>query len=350
MRAYPWPQCLIAVMALVACQQRPATDELATQAKFDSSFVKIGELEVSMPPEPLQRVIQADLLGDDGVMIVDQIGSSVRLYSAGGRLLSTIYDHASERNTYWGPLAAIRRAGAILVGEQPGSWILRYPEAGGGPDTIRSSAGFVWSLIDTPHGLIVGERNRDSVYVFLRSALTDSVGRVLYRRSSVIPDAPYWGSVATESVAATRESAYVSFSLAYPITRIDLGEDSSSSVGMPPASWRQATRPVAGFFSADRRQRLAEWLPTFTIISGLHVLSDRCLIVEHGVMGRRTDGQFGNLFIPEPVSFDVYDGDGTKLLEDLPLAGDIVGADTALTVATFGNGRLKLSRYKPTWH
>lgn len=145
-----------------------------------------------------------------------------------------------------------------------------------------------------------------------------------------VMDTPYWVSWARTVGAPSGDLIFAATSLLYPVRVYSADGTLLDSLGVPPASWRQARRPDLGEFPPERDSDAAAHLQTFTMITGMAALADSVLIVAHGeyradarsfpatAIGR----EYGLSLVTSML--DVYVM-GTRVISDEPAPGAILG-------------------------
>ena len=170
----------------------------------------------------------------------------------------------------------------------------------------------------------------------------EELARSLLGLPRAITATPYWTSFLRLSGAQSRGSAFAAVNLLYPIYIFGGDGTLIDSISSPPASWRQARRPARGEFSADQPERIADYLRSFTVITGLAAIADSVLIVGHGEY-RADDGERGRWKWDGRVDrtathrahgladittvVDVY-VEGRRVIADHPAPGEIFGNST----------------------
>ena len=154
-------------------------------------------------------------------------------------------------------------------------------------------------------------------------ATTTVSGRALASSVAPVPvhvlETPYWSSVFDRLGATNGDLIFVATNLVYPILVYDNAGHLVDSVGRPPPSWRQARRPALGEFPPSRKREWHEYLSSFTVLSGLAVVSDSVLVVTHG----RFWTEEGHPYRVVVGTTDVYLG-GRRIAVDLPSPGELV--------------------------
>ena len=154
-------------------------------------------------------------------------------------------------------------------------------------------------------------------------AMTTVSGRALASSVAPVPvhvlDTPYWPSVFRRLGATNGDRIFVATNLVYPILVYDNAGQLVDSVGRPPPSWQQARRPALGEFPPSRKREWHEYLSSFTVLSGLAVVSDSVLVVTHG----RFWTEEGRPYRVVVGTIDVYLG-SRRIAVDLPSPGELV--------------------------
>jgi hypothetical protein len=136
---------------------------------------------------------------------------------------------------------------------------------------------------------------------------------------------------ALDRLAVGEHAILVASSLRYPMWRYTIDGSERTEFGQPPASWRQPMPMPSG---PQDLQQTAEWLKTFDIIAGIHALTSGHVLVSHGRYDPAPEGGMRALLRTYPYGVDIYDAEGVKLAEDLPLPGRIMHGDSLVYVLT----------------
>lgn len=149
----------------------------------------------------------------------------------------------------------------------------------------------------------------------------DEAGEVLWSAYATPDDLftqPYWATFANTLLAATGDSLAVGTAVLYPMSWLTDGTP-AGMFGTPPPSWRNIPAVERGAFAAGPvGHRFEAWIASYTVIGGLYVFADRYIAVVHS----RLVSHRLSLAEKEDYAVDVYDLDGTKLLEDVALPDD----------------------------
>jgi hypothetical protein len=148
-----------------------------------------------------------------------------------------------------------------------------------------------------------------------------------FPQPQVVGDTPYWdkGIPFQQYAASGAGRTFVASNLFYPILVYDGSGVLIDSLNQRPRSWRDARRPSSGEFAnvgvgADHRRRARdEYLHSLTVITGLALIADSVLLVNHGTSAREVSGRLEAL----PTTVDVY-VHGTRVASDLPSPGEIL--------------------------
>jgi hypothetical protein len=266
-----------------------------------------------------------EALEDGRFLVSDRLLPRVRLYDASGSFLRAhgrfgegpfeylrVLDASVDRTgRVW--VEALRARGtAILTSELMADTLIPFPgEAAGAFGVMR------WGERMVQLGVLAGGWR-----VFVR----DTSGGVVWSVPSAptkIQEQPYWGSINQDHMAVVGDRLVTANSLLYPITVFGPDGDTIRQFGTPPPFYRRVPELEAGALASTAsqggpaRNLLAEWLESFTIISGIHVVADRWLVVVHGRVA--TDPP-GPPFVRTDEVIDVYDFEsGEKVMEDISL-------------------------------
>jgi hypothetical protein len=260
-------------------------------------------------------------------------------------------------------------SGGYLVGDRHIPWLRVYDRDGGivrilggqgdGPGEFRAVSG----AVETPHGIYVTDVDRGRVTRFsaidcavdtifrvpgqpavidftgsellihiwgrasgnvLNLVNLDLASRVEFKPvDSLVIKTPYWRSFSLVETAILGNTILAVDEFLYPIEVYDMDGRRLGEFGTPPPSWQPAP-PVeyAAFAGPDMAERSAEWLAKFTVMDRIDVYRDSYVVVTHA----RNAPSATDLFGRDHYAIDVYDKQGRKLLEDIPVPGEIVGA------------------------
>jgi hypothetical protein len=126
-----------------------------------------------------------------------------------------------------------------------------------------------------------------------------------------------------ERVAVGDTIVVAAANLVSPIHAYDPAGHPLGTFGRPRRSWVQAERLRRGEFRYQNLTRWDAWRRSFTLISGLGVFGDGTIAVVHG----RYAPSAMNRNNVEDYALDLYDGNGVKRFEDVPVPGRFVGVN-----------------------
>lgn len=278
-------------------------------------------------------------VSDDGrLAIPDPMESQVRVYGPEGRLVANLGRHGEGPGEFQrARFTAFAEDGSLYVADGLVPRITRFTPSLE-LDTVFAlpEAQKVHGLVAVPGGFAAGHiraisagagfaNTRDSGFV----SIYDNNGRrtaSLYRVPDAIFDVPYWLSATLNMgtagyiLAAHDDRIIVGTSLLFPLDEFNVRGEQIRSLAHPPASWIEASRPERGAFAPPNQMaKFQPWMRTFTTIHRAAILDDGSVLLVH----RSLDPA---VLAYEEASYraDLYDGDGTKMWEDVALPGDLL--------------------------
>lgn len=150
---------------------------------------------------------------------------------------------------------------------------------------------------------------------------------------SLVVDTPYWRSFSLLRSAVLGSEILTVDNFLYPVQVFDLEGRKVRTFGAEPPSWSRA--PLLAFAELtgpDMMAKTEAWLKSFTVIDRIDAYRDAHAILTHA----RNAPSATDLFGREHYALDVYDAQGRKLLEDIPVPGTVVGAGRYLYVILEG--------------
>jgi len=306
----------------------------ASTPVFAEVFELVSRIELEETDSALITAIaDLDVDAEGRLLIAEPAAGEVRLYGPDGRLSRRLGRPGDGPGELRRPAAAaFGPAGGVYTSDTASPRVTRFvPELG--LDTV-------WTL---PNAHFGGPLRRlgDGMVIF---AMRPGPGAELYdiygprgvrlggfhRADPSIAAVPGWLTAARSRLASGTGSVFVVESLLYPILRYDRAGRLVDSLGVPPPSWRQASRPEPGMFRGPQAwARFARWRRTFTTIAALAVYRDSLLLVAHEELD------------PDIVAYDeaTYRLDVyrlhpqlVKLAEDILLPGPLLHAGAAVYV------------------
>lgn len=327
-----WVASLGLVLSL-GCGDRAAEQHPAS-LDFDRLFAPVWEVALEEPDSaPIGQLKALRPAPAGGFIVADMMNSQLRLHDREGRLARLVGRYGAGPGEFRGPSGvAIGPAGEIYVVEFGANRVTRLrPDMS--LDTILPLPPAAGTHVALFGGRIfVGlRRSKEAEFGFL-----DEAGEFtgLSRWDPEIAEVPYWSNVAVDHVAVGSRALAIANSLKYPIWYYTSPEGPGRAFGEPPASWSGASRLKGDEFAGGRAgtQKLGEWLNTFTVVAGLHMLSDSLILVSHGRYRTEPGMPMPEMFRIHPYAVDVYDLAGRKLVEDVPLPGTIIAADSLVYI------------------
>jgi len=318
---------LLLTAATVACGNGEGPEDGTSNfPSLEAALQLVDSIHLEeVPGDTIAQIGVVDILPDGKILLGDRFLPRVRLYDASGRFL------AGQGRFGEGPFEYQRIQG--VAADSEGRIFVEGFRAGHG--TLLTPTLEPDTTLGLPGGSIGSEfvaRFRDGV---IRSGLWQE-GTWLYFRApdgsepwriaagpERIWQVPYWSGVTRFHAAELGDSLFVANSLLYPVTIYDGQGRPIGEIGEPPPSFRPAPELEPGAFAftegggAGMGNRVRDFLESFTVVTGVHVVEERWLVVVHGVMG--TDPPMPP-FRTYDRYIDVYDlRSGRKVVEDVPL-------------------------------
>ncbi len=328
--------CLLAGTA--ACAGEVAHSAPETGVPFDDVFSVAEEIRLSeLESLPLTEITTVSETPDGGLLVVDRPSDAVWLYRPRDSTPTRIGGSGNGPGEFDDPVDAVMlRDGSV------------YVAVFGEPTVHRFNADLTFlRRIDTPgmfpfglaspdgEHLIVGTRESEGAGAFVMNGdggFSDS----FYAWPDRILAVPYLRSITVDFLAASGGRVFASPSVSYPIAVLEWPTREAATLGSRPASWQEpAYDPDPGSFNGPGgRERLATWLSTLTVVSGIAALDGGELVVTHGHYPTSVSGRLRDMMRVETTVLDVYDRDGRKVFEDVPVPGPVLGGGSRLYVLT----------------
>jgi len=273
------------------------------------------------PEHPIAEIRDVAVLPSGDLVVIDGMSANVRLHDSLGFLKKIVGRKGKGPGEFVKPTSvAVSANGFVLVGDQGSNRVTRY-RSDLTFDTTYSVPGlFVFGLDAFEDGFLVMSYRRfeDTVLIL------NWDGRVIGSAQPFEPEVfsvPYWEAPSKQFLSLGPRGFSVGTTVLYPIRQYDLRGRKLEDVGYPPPSWKEPVRPKRGqFVGLNRDARLDAWVRSFSIISGVDWYRDSLLLVSHG----RFDPSPHLRFRVRHEAVDVYDADGEKIGEDIPLPGPIL--------------------------
>lgn len=336
--------------AVSACGESSSTrgdrslepDRYTATARFGEVFEEKREFRLEEPDTLVVSELSTLAIGPRGTVVVpDAQAHQVRLYDDRGNLQRTLGRQGEGPGEYENPVdAAFDGDGYLYVSDGPNQRVTRYTPAFR-YDTIIpvTDAMYLYPLVGLHEGFVAVRIRtpREGHEGMLALYDRDGVERVSVHEAN--PDlytVPYWFSALGRSnsgfrLARSSSRIYTGNALTYPVVSYEIGTWARDSIGRPPRSWSQASRPERGAFASGPAafQNFESWLRSFTTIDRLEVVRDSLLLVSH----RELDPEVMDYQEPS-YTLDIYTLSGTKLVQEIDLPGQLLHADSLVYIAT----------------
>lgn len=306
-------------------------DPLAAVA-FDSIF-RLEERFVLEEPDTalLTEIVDVDVGPDGRIAVPEPAAAQVRVYGPDGTLRRLLGRRGDGPGEFRRPMGvAFGDGGRLWATDADAPRVTRFDTSG--YDTVFSLRGaYFGSEIEYVRGRLVvfamrdgeapaGDRNLFDVY----SPDGERVAS-LHPLRDVIRDTPGWITAARSRLTAGRAGIFTADNLLYPIYRWSPRGGLVDSLGTPPPSWVQASKPEPDRFRAgDAWREFARWRRTFSTVGGLELFRDSLLLVEHEKLD------------PEVVEYEratrrldlyrVRERSTSEIYRDVPLPGRLLHA------------------------
>lgn len=146
---------------------------------------------------------------------------------------------------------------------------------------------------------------------------------------SLVVNTPYWRSFSLLRSAVLGGDILTVDNFLYPVQVFDSGGRLVRTFGTEPPSWTRAPLlALAELTGPDMMAKAEAWLRLFTVIDRIDAYRDAYAILTHA----RNVPTATDLYGREHYALDVYDAQGRKLLEDIPVPGMVLGAGRYLYV------------------
>lgn len=312
-----------------------ASDGSPRTAPFDSVLTRVSAVVLAEPDSaPLTGIRSFSSTPGGGYLVVDEGRPQVRFYGADGTLLRTVGRFGKGPGEFRSPAdARIHPNGSLFVLEAENGSVTRFS-----PHLDYDTAFFLpgspvyrldfmgEKLFSTLHNAAPGDSAHPETVIY------DVDGQVLARPSLVdalISAVPYWISFMGPIGAAGKNFVVTGNNFGYPVRIHDESGAITTLLDDPPPSWIPPSHPERGaFVGPDGRKKLDEWLRSTNVVENIEVYGDSLILVSHAIGAPSPTNFYGR----EPTTVDIYKRDGSKVWEDIPLAGRILRADTLVHV------------------
>lgn len=322
-----WSPVLLVAAALAACGDADRPEEgIPTFSSLEEALHLVDSIHLEeVPGDTIAQIGVVDILPDGKILLGDRYLPRVRLYDPSGRFL------AGQGRFGEGPFEYQRIQG--VAADSEGRVFVEGFRAGHGtlltpmlePDTTLGLPGGSFGseyVARFRKGVVRSGLWQEGTWLHFRDADGSEPWRIPAGPEQIW-QVPYWSSVTRFHAVEVGDSLLVANSLLYPVRIYDGEGRLVGEMGEPPPSFRPAPELEPGAFAftegggAGMGNRLRDWLDSFTVVTGLHVVEGDWLVVVHGIIG--SDPPMPP-FRTSDRSIDVYDlRSGRKVVEDVPL-------------------------------
>jgi hypothetical protein len=318
----------IAVFTRLTSSSHEASAEPVRAIAFDSVFAKVRELVMEEPDTaPISVILHFRPVAGDRFLVVDRDQNRVRIHSGSGSLIRIIGRRGEGPGEFKTPVAGFVDGKGDLYVTEGSPRVTRFKQDLAFDTVIRVPADAVHQIEPLDSILVLGIYvGRDVEKYLLLSKNGDLLGR-FHRSPPLHWEVPYWSSFIQEDLAVASDRIFVSDGFLYPLSLYDTEGRFIRTLGTPPGSWAEASRPMAGAFTGPGgMERMQDWLRSFTMIRQIDVYRDSLLVVTHA----RYVPDVRDLGRTEDIGLDLYNLGGDKLYEDIDVPGRVLRAEDYL--------------------
>lgn len=317
-------------------------DRSTTTASFEDVFDEKYRFRLEEPDTLVVSDLNTLTIGPRGTVVVpDAQAHQVRLYDDRGNLQRTLGRQGEGPGEYENPVdAAFDGDGYLYVSDGPNQRVTRYTPSFRYDTVVPvTDAMYLYPLVGLDEGFAAArirtprEEHEGMVAFYDRDGVEQAS---LHEPNPDLYSVPYWFSALGRSNSGFRlargsSRIYTGNALTYPILSYEIGSGDRDSIGRPPRSWAQASRPERGAFASQPASidDFKSWLRSFTTIDRLEVVGDSLLLVSH----RRLDPEIMD-YREASYTLDIYTLSGTKLLQEIDLPGQLLHADSLVYMTT----------------
>jgi len=313
---------ILSLLLLGTCQDGEETDA-APSVPFDSVFHVVSEITLEEAEnDPIIEVERITISAGGLIAFADSRAERVRVFDPFGAPVATLGRAGEGPGEFRVPVVAeFGSGGGLFVSDASLARITRYT-LGFDLDTIYPSPEVYTSRLSRDSDGFLAVVNDGTVLRVFRMSRDGTVERTYPLPDSSAQKVPYWGAILRREFAVLEDAVIVGTNLLYPLWRFAAGAVKPDSFGFPPASFVFAPEPDPGQFAGGAPRDFFDWARTFSVIAGVFSYQGSHLIVVHGRFDPLPE-HTGNI---EHTSLDLYDRNGNKLYEDIPLPGRFLGA------------------------
>ena len=302
---------------LLGCSDPPPTP--ARPGTAGDAFREVDRVTLDTSVVATIGRLNAWLPLPDRFVVADGMTDRVLAFSRDGAFQAAVGGPGDGPGEFRTPMALLELPdGNVLVADQTPRLTELGPDLalrGVHPlDVPTFAGGLTPSGDDVVLALWLGREAGDN---FIHWNRTSGLGASFDPRGAPVP---YWSP---QPLIVSRAADFVvADNMTYPLRRYGLDGVLIDTLGTPPASWRQASRPGYGEFATPEGQRRAQaWLRSFSVVDGLHTAGDDWLVVSH----RHPTNEYRE---DDTIRADVYAGAPlAKLWEDVVLPGPVLRSD-----------------------
>lgn len=325
--------CLLFAVASCGEQQSAQERNTARIAGMDELFIPVRSIVLEEPDSaPIGVLEDLEVLPDGKFLVVDRMNSQIRVHRSDGSLERIVGRSGEGPGEFTDVIdAAVSETGEIYTADFGLARVSRF----------RRDFTFDTVVASLPGPITDVRVHRGRILVSIRGpsggvsvGYLDEAGgfNPFHKWDDAQLRNQYLAQVGVDHVAAG-SATLIANSMTYPIRRYQDAGQADSSFGTPPQSWAAVQPPEMGQFSGPSgKTNLATWLNTFTVISGVNMISDSVVLVEHARYAANPSMQMPEMFRMHPYAFDVYHGSGRKLWSDVELKKRILLTDSLLYV------------------
>ena len=261
-----------------------------------------------------------------GYVLTDQASARAQLFDHEGRLERTLGRRGAGPGELEDPTSAIEWTdGRVFVTQRANPRLTVFGEAG--PNLARVPGFYASWIAPLGASLVVQVGAHEERLGVL--SLDGEVQATFGRLDPSINETPFWIYFAREHAAVVDGEVVTNTSFFPTLKAFSSNGDSLRAFGSPPPSWvSPTTPPISEISMPGDRERIEAWAGSFTVVRHVAGVSDSLVVVQYG----RHRPTRGDPYSVDPTSIDVYDLAGTKIVEDVPFVGRIIGGSGELFV------------------
>ncbi len=305
------------VVVLAGCTD-PAPAGPASGVASDA-FEEISRITLDTAVVATIGRLNAWLPQDDRVLVADGMTNRILSFGLDGTYQGAVGGPGEGPGEFQTPYGLLEMPdGSILVSDFTSRLTELTPDLSLRAVHRISESFLIGALTRVGDDVVLGHwMSRGSGHNFVRWEPTGGLGPTFDPRDDPPPYCTERALIASRS-----SDVIVAQSMHYPLRRYTSDGTLLDSLGTPPPSWRQASRPELNEFSItpEGQQRAREWQRSYSVIDGLFALGDDWLLVAH----RDPTSQYRE---DDAIRADLYRGRPlAKVWEDVLLPGPVLGS------------------------